>query len=560
MDEELREMIESFVEDCREGFESMEEDLMAMEDDPENLDIINNLFRVMHTLKGTAGFMELNDIQSYSHKMESVFDLVRKNKLEMTPRLLDFLLAAIDKLKEMVFGQIGEYEIPEITEELIALEGIIETCSDEVLSGVSPSRTSDPKDPLPTPVEEEPSVESGEGEIDFDAIMAAHGGNVPIPGQPPPTPDPPPRPVEIEVPPRPVEIEVPPPPTPPTDQAAAELLQQFVVEAEEHLEVIEENLLALEENSATEESINEFFRAIHSIKGTAGYVNLQQIESLSHRVETIFDLLRKGGMKYTKEIGDVIFKSIDRLRTMVFYIKIEDYSHAIDITDQLRKLTGIVARETPEVSLPPPREFPEDVDIGKLNIFLAEAQQQLEVLNSYRNELEKGPLNEHNWITLHRSLKMLNAGAKYCELTALEAAIGGYEEIVLKILGGEIEQSESVINETIKPSHHRVVEEVEKLQNRKPSPPKTKEIDTPPPAQQTTPIEMELAAEPLPPATSDPENTLAVESTSVEIDSALSETSRAQRRVARQITDNVAEEEDTESKGSAEMKTNASRR
>ncbi len=549
MDEELRKMIAGFVEDCREGFESMEEDLMAMEEDPEDLDIINNLFRVMHTLKGTAGFMDLNDIQSYSHKMESIFDLVREHKLEMTPKLLDFLLPAIDKLKEMVFGQIGEYEIPEITEELSTLEKIIETCSDEVLSGVSPSQTRDPKNPTPPP------VKSGEDEIDFDAIEATYGGNIPLPGQTPPRTDPPPRPVEIEV---------PPPPTPPTDQASAELLQQFVVEAEEHLEVIEESLLALEENSAKEGVINEFFRAIHSIKGTAGYVNLKQIEVLSHRVETIFDLLRKGDLKYTKEIGDVVFKSIDRLRTMVFYIKTENYSHVIDITDQLRQLAGIVAGEKPAVPLPPPRKTSEDVDIGKLNTFLAEAQQPLEVLNSYRNELEKGALNEHDLITLHRSLKTLNAGAKYCELTALEAAIGDYEEILLKILGGEIEQSESVINETIKPSHHRIVEAVEKLQNRKPS--QTKEVE-PPPAQQTKPIAMELAAEPLPPAASDSKNipivsesALAVERSSVEIDSGeidadLSETSRAQHRAARQITNKVAEEEDTESKGSAKMKT-----
>ena len=85
MDEDLREMIEGFVEDSREAFDSMEEDLIAMEESPDDPSIMNNLFRVMHTLKGTAGFMGLTEISALSHRLESVFDLVRQEKMTMTP-------------------------------------------------------------------------------------------------------------------------------------------------------------------------------------------------------------------------------------------------------------------------------------------------------------------------------------------------------------------------------------------------------------------------------------------------------------------------------------------
>ncbi len=580
MDEELQEMIAGFVEDCREGFESMEEDLMAMEEDPESKETMNNLFRVMHTLKGTAGFMGLNEIQSFAHKMESVFDLVRQEKLTLTPKLLDFLLPGIDKLKAMVFGQIGECEIPDATDDIETLEKIIETCSDAILSGEA---ASPPVEEVPVeaelveeaPVEAEPVEEApaevSDDDIDFDAILQEYGENVP-------SPEAPAEPVETAVDSafqealEQVDVEIPASPTGLPEGTSSELLQQFVIEAEEHLVTIEESLLVLEGDQADKETINTFFRAIHSIKGTAGYVNLKQIEMLSHRIETIFDLIRKEEMEYSKEIGDIVFKSIDSLRTMVFFIKNEDFSQQVDITNQIKYLVAIASLKRTEIASPaaalaeevpaaetppasPTAELPA-VDADQLNTFLTGAQQQLEVLDIYQVELQKGPLDEHDLITLHRSLKTLHAGAKYCNLVVLEAAIDDYEELLLKVLGGEIEQTKLVITGTLQPSHQRVIDAIHQLKTADLStlskPVEAEKPKEPPPLPK--PVEAEKPKEP-PPPPKPVEAEKPKEPPPPPAVPAVSQTEIAQQRAARKITNKPEEEKAVAAANTSEAKT-----
>lgn len=465
MDEDLKEMIEGFVEDSREAFDSMEEDLMAMEKNPEDPSIMNNLFRVMHTLKGTAGFMGLTEISSLAHKLESVFDLVRQEKMNMTARLIDFLLPSIDQLKALVFSLIGEEEQPQIEETVRTLEKIVETNSDAVLAtGLDAEEDHSPKESVP--------------EINFDHILASYqnnGAESPVEAAPPPP--------TAEVAPQPkatasstakAKANL----TPLVDTSAegfsVEILKQFVMEAEEHLETIEENLLALEDDSENQETIGSFFRAIHSIKGTAAYVNLKQIEALSHRIESIFDQIRKKELKYSKEFGDVVFKSIDVLRTMVFYIKIEDYTQVIDTSEHINALEKALhgnqtVPSSPTVSekSPPPVEAvstTSEANTEKLKTFLISAQQQKEVLHAFGESFSKQPLDEHEVITLHRTLKTLGGGARYCQLTILVNAITEYEELLLRILGGELEQTNEVLQNSLQPAHTKVVEEISRLQ------------------------------------------------------------------------------------------------
>lgn len=478
MDDDLREMIAGFVEDSREGFESMEEDLMAMEENPDDPAIMNNLFRVMHTIKGTAGFMGLNDIQTLAHKLESVFDLVRQNKMALSPKLIDFLLPAIDALKAMVFGQVGECDIPTVDREIKTLERIVETQSDGVLTGED--------------VIDETAEKKVEEEINFDDIMAQFGQNVPVPGQTDATPEAEQKPEPTPEPVAAAEPEAPQAEEPAAqdegekiipddvrDNVSTELLGQFVTEAEEHLETIEESLLALEEDSSNTEMISAFFRAIHSIKGTAAYVNLKPIETLGHRVESVFDNIRKGTLAYTKEIGDIVFKSIDLLRTMVFYVKIEDYDQIVNITDHV-KLLGLIASgektaAPQEAPVQEDKESPED----KLATFMTGANQQREILVMFGDELRKGPLDEHSMITLHRGLKTLSTGAGYSNLPQMKKAVEEYEEVLLKVLGGEAEQSKFYIMDVMLPLNDRVVDYINKLKAGEPLPEPKKIADKP---------------------------------------------------------------------------------
>ncbi|NMC48020.1 MAG: hypothetical protein GYA47_01110, partial [Desulfovibrio sp.] len=75
-----------------------------------------------------------------------------------------------------------------------------------------------------------------------------------------------------------------------------ELFADFIVEAKEHLETIEPNLLELEKNPGNLGLLNEIFRPMHSLKGASGFLGLNHINGLAHKAENILDELRKGNL------------------------------------------------------------------------------------------------------------------------------------------------------------------------------------------------------------------------------------------------------------------------
>ena len=96
-----------------------------------------------------------------------------------------------------------------------------------------------------------------------------------------------------------------------------EIFGDFIIEAKEHLESIEPNLLELEKTPENLSLLNEIFRPMHSLKGASGFLGLNKINVLAHRAENILDELRKGTMTVTSEIMDVILSATDALRTMI---------------------------------------------------------------------------------------------------------------------------------------------------------------------------------------------------------------------------------------------------
>ena len=100
---------------------------------------------------------------------------------------------------------------------------------------------------------------------------------------------------------------------------ADELLAEFINESREHLATIEADLLTIEEGGADidEDLVNKVFRAAHSIKGASGFLGLTKVKELSHRAETVLDMLRSRTMVPNAEITNVLLMSFDCLRDMI---------------------------------------------------------------------------------------------------------------------------------------------------------------------------------------------------------------------------------------------------
>ncbi|HEY1214957.1 MAG TPA: Hpt domain-containing protein, partial [Bryobacteraceae bacterium] len=93
-----------------------------------------------------------------------------------------------------------------------------------------------------------------------------------------------------------------------------ELLQDFVVEAREHLGVMETQLLALEQNPDDPEPTHACFRAIHTIKGVAGFLELDTVREVAHEGETLLDELRNGRLPVTPALIDTLLQTADFLQ------------------------------------------------------------------------------------------------------------------------------------------------------------------------------------------------------------------------------------------------------
>ena len=99
------------------------------------------------------------------------------------------------------------------------------------------------------------------------------------------------------------------------------LVQDFINESSEHIEAAEIGLLELEKAPEDKEVINRIFRAFHTIKGMAGFLNLHDIGSLAHSAENLLDMARKEELTLQGSNMDIIFESMDVMKKMIAMLK-----------------------------------------------------------------------------------------------------------------------------------------------------------------------------------------------------------------------------------------------
>jgi two-component system, chemotaxis family, sensor kinase CheA len=92
----MEEFLESFINEAHELIDQLEKDLLNLEKKPRDKELINSVFRTVHTLKGSSGMLGFVDLQNFAHEFENVFDKIRKDKLKVTPNLIDITSEGID--------------------------------------------------------------------------------------------------------------------------------------------------------------------------------------------------------------------------------------------------------------------------------------------------------------------------------------------------------------------------------------------------------------------------------------------------------------------------------
>jgi len=93
---------QAFQEEANEILVELESSLLALNESPEDLELVGRVFRSMHTIKGSGAMFGFDELAAFTHHLENAFDEVRNERLKVTPELVDLSLAALDQIKGMV--------------------------------------------------------------------------------------------------------------------------------------------------------------------------------------------------------------------------------------------------------------------------------------------------------------------------------------------------------------------------------------------------------------------------------------------------------------------------
>jgi two-component system chemotaxis sensor kinase CheA len=125
-DPDMKEIFDSFVVETKEILEKLDLDLVELENKPQDIDLLNQIFRSYHTVKGTSGFLGLDKMMKLTHRAEDLLNKLRKSEVVLDEEMMDGILQAYDKLKELLF-HIEEHKNEDVNVQDVIemLEGIL---------------------------------------------------------------------------------------------------------------------------------------------------------------------------------------------------------------------------------------------------------------------------------------------------------------------------------------------------------------------------------------------------------------------------------------------------
>ncbi|WP_163150779.1 chemotaxis protein CheA [Anoxybacillus sp. MB8] len=123
---DMSQYLEVFIDESKEHLQTINEQLLELEKNPDDVSIVNEIFRSAHTLKGMSATMGFEDLANLTHQMENVLDGIRNGKIAVTTELLDVIFRAVDDLEAMVVsiaeGGDGKRDVTAVVAQLKQIE------------------------------------------------------------------------------------------------------------------------------------------------------------------------------------------------------------------------------------------------------------------------------------------------------------------------------------------------------------------------------------------------------------------------------------------------------
>ena len=164
--------MDMFLDESREHLQSLNDGLLSLESNPEEIDVLNEIFRNAHTLKGMSATMGYTKTAELTHDMENLLDMLRKKQLKVNGDIVDVLFKCVDSLTEMI-ENIGNGE----SEDLVDVSGLIASVNAIAKGEASPTAAADSRPEAPA-ASAAPSKGIQLSDTDKDIIKAAKDGGM----------------------------------------------------------------------------------------------------------------------------------------------------------------------------------------------------------------------------------------------------------------------------------------------------------------------------------------------------------------------------------------------
>lgn len=291
MDNTMFDLCETFVAECLDYIDELEPQFIELsktietDDGSNSTQVMNHIFRLIHTIKGSAGSLGFQNISSLAHKAENLLDLVRHKRIKLTPERLNLLTKCLDIFRAQM-AHLQTTQSDEGTEHLIK-----DTCEQFDLSIQDlPSKGSSATS----------AKEVTSGFYVFDEVASQTAPKVDV-----------------------------------TDAMRTAFLQ----EGEDSLAKIELCLLAYQDLATIDrpQQIAEALRVLHSFKGNCGFIQYTDMETLVHAMETTLEEIKSGHM--SDEKIDDLLKATDTLRGCLSLASEKKTPSILDLKEILVSLT-----------------------------------------------------------------------------------------------------------------------------------------------------------------------------------------------------------------------------
>ncbi len=311
-----QEFVEIFLQEASERLQFLREYSGILQDAYPRAEDVERLHIAAHTLAGTSGSYGFPLFSEIAGKLAHIFQYAMNATIapDAAAPLVEFISEAVALL---------ESDLIMISTNAIESDEDIGIFKQRYPFAFQPAVAAPPPEPRS-------QTDSTETPLEPESSAAA-----PVPAPAPP--------VEIAPEPLPVDGEVP-----------AEVLEFFVPEAEEHMQVVTHCLLSLETNP-TAEQIHRLLRAMHTIKGSAAQVGLHRIAHVAHRAEDLIGRLREGVLRPSAEIIDICLDAVDTLKKFLYHQWSDEASMQASVQGLFSRISRLApAEKEPEAEAPAP--------------------------------------------------------------------------------------------------------------------------------------------------------------------------------------------------------------